>query len=157
MFKLWVTCRLWATTNLAGGFPLTFPHGPMHIWVEYISPLLLVNTAFSCNPQPLSSSVLSWGWYCPSCCCVLPVHDRNSEILSVKYKKTQHLFIYFLHWQGQLQVMWKPGLAVLAPDHLYSRHSSAHSPQLCKQLGAVEEDRKGHLFPDNCRENIVIW
>lgn len=52
---MWVHCRLWASTNLTGRFLLTFPHGYVHIWVEFISPLLFVTATFTYNPQPLSS------------------------------------------------------------------------------------------------------
>lgn len=94
---MWVHCSLWASTNLTGRFLLTFPHGYVHIWVEFILPLLFVTTMFAYNPQPLSCGA-------PSKADIVPVVATCLLFLTL----TQKLGESGKKMSGQVRLVWKP-------------------------------------------------
>lgn len=162
---MWVHCRLWASTNLTGRFLLTFPHGYVHIWVEFISPLLFVTATFTYNPQLLSSGAS------PSCCCMSSFPDSDWET-GQKDKKNAFderktgLFALIFHrpiltyvkaWISfNSQCLFSPphpNPHPPPPNHLYTRRSSTDSGQLWKQL--EEDDRKRHLRGNAMRWSII--
>lgn len=154
---MWVHCRLWASTNLTGRFLLTFPHGYMHTWVEFILPLLFATATFAYNPQPLSCGAPGEADIVPVVAACLLFLTRTQKLGKKKKKmslmkgKQACLQWYF---SGQFRLLWKPEKAVIAnvcsppPDHLYTRRSNTDSGQLWKQL--EEENRKRHLRSDKC-------
>lgn len=110
-FDMWVHCRLWASTNLTGRFLLTFPHGYVHIWVEFISPLLFVAATFTYNPQPLSSGAAGEAdivLVVAACLLFLTVTeklDKKTKKMHLMKGKQACLHCYFT---GQFWLMWKP-------------------------------------------------
>lgn len=108
---MWVHCRLWASTNLTGRFLLTFPHGYMHIWVEFILPLLFVTATFAFNPQPLSCGAPGEADIVPVVAACLLFLTRTQKLGKKKKKmsltkgKQACLQWYF---SAQFRLVWKP-------------------------------------------------
>lgn len=144
-------CRLWASTNLTGRFLLTFPHGYMHIWVEFILPLLFVMPTFTYDPQPqLLLNVfffLTLGYWAKK---DMSPDERKTGLFALIFNR--QILIVKVWISCKSQCLLPPPNPRSLPDHLYTRGSSADSGQLWKQL--EEEDRKKHLRGDNCWGNM---